>query len=264
MLINTRYSALKNISRFFRYRCQSTHRVALNFNDSKLCFQSKSVSELLRAYVVFQLCRSKILVQNAENLVDVSYKYLGSTVTDTVLRWTFFGHFCAGQNTADMTPAITRLADAGIGSILDYAAEADIPPRSEEEDHPTTSHHDDNNLLTTSSSSSSSSSSSDIMYDPVEEELCDRRSKIFEACITSAHELQASSDRYPGFAAIKCTALCSPRLLERMSIAIVEIRNLFVRFDSHRTGVISQEEFREQYKLFFSGGMVSDASVLPV
>lgn len=235
----------------------STHRAgavdAVNFNDSKLCFQSKSVSELLRAYLVFQLCRSRLLVQNAELLVDTSYKYLGNTVTDTVLRWTFFGHFCAGQNTADMTPAIKRLADAGIGSILDYAAEADIPQRSEEKDHSTTTHHDDN-LLTVSRDSSISSSG--IMYDPLEEELCDRRSKIFEACITSAHELQASSNRYPGFAAIKCTALGSPRLLERMSTAIVEIRNLFVHFDSHRTGVISQEEFREQYKRFFSGGMV--------
>lgn len=259
MIMNPRYSAL-SVLRFVRYRCQSmsTHRAAVdavNFNDSKLCFQSKSVSELLRAYLVFQLCRSRLLVQNAEILVDTSYKYLGNTVTDTVLRWTFFGHFCAGQNTADMTPAITRLADAGIGSILDYAAEADIPQRSEQEDHSTTSHHEDN-LLTACSDSSISGSISGIMYDPLEEELCDRRSKIFEACITSAHELQASSNRYPGFAAIKCTALGSPRLLERMSTAIVEIRNLFVHFDSHRTGVISQEEFREQYKRFFSGGMV--------
>lgn len=257
MLMTPRYSAL-HMPRSIRYRCQSTHRPvaaavdAVNFNDSKLCFQSKSISELLRSYVVFQLCRSRMLVQNAEYLVDTSYKYLGSTVTDTVLRGTFFGHFCAGQNTADMMPAITRLADAGIGSILDYAAEADVPQRSEE-GHQTSSH--DDKLLTASDATRSSG----ITYDPVEEELCDRRSKIFEACITSAHELQASSDRmsYPGFAAIKCTALGSPRLLERMSTAIVEIRNLFVKFDSHRTGVISQEEFREQYKLYFSGGMVS-------
>lgn len=41
---------------------------------------------------------------------------------------------------------------------------------------------------------------------------------------------------YPGFAAIKCTALGDPILLKKMSTAIVEWRAQFRKLDSNKIG----------------------------
>ena len=48
------------------------------------------------------------------------------------------------------------------------------------------------------------------------------------------HYLQISE--FTGFAAIKCTALGNPILLERMSSAIVQLRSLFQELDTEKNG----------------------------
>lgn len=98
----------------------------INFNDTKLTFQSKSFKELLRGYIVFQTCTIPFLVKNSEKLIKFSYNSLGNFITDNILNLTFFSHFCAGQNTEKIKPVIKNFELNGIGSILDYAAEADI------------------------------------------------------------------------------------------------------------------------------------------
>ena len=57
-----------------------------------------------------------------------------------------------------------------------------------------------------------------------------------------------------GFAAIKVTALGNPLLLERMSTTIVEIRNLFLKFDEKQQGKLSKEVFIEAYDKYFVDG----------
>ena len=37
-----------------------------------------------------------------------------------------FAHFCAGENEQDIQPVLRKLEAAGVGTILDYAAEKDI------------------------------------------------------------------------------------------------------------------------------------------
>mmetsp|Transcript_101267 Transcript_101267/g.198742 ORF Transcript_101267/g.198742 Transcript_101267/m.198742 type:complete len:534 (+) Transcript_101267:33-1634(+) len=211
----------------------------IDFNDAKTSFQSKSYFELVRAYAVFQSCRLRFLVVRAEGLIKLSYKVFGETFTDFVMRKTFFGHFCAGENTDDMGPTIKRLKDAGIGPILDYASEADIdesavPPLTREE-----------SLIKTR------------VYDYRDEDLCDKRAQVFASCIRSADILNKGKDK-DGFAAVKVTALCNPILLERVSIAITEIRNLFLKFDVDGTGVVSKDEFKRQYEKYFTGGLDVD------
>jgi proline dehydrogenase len=208
----------------------------IDFNDSATSFKSKSLTELVRGYLVFQTCRIKFLVNNSEAMVGASYSILGDRITDFVLRKTFFGHFCAGSDTTDMEPTIRRLEKAGIGSILDYAAEADFP---EEEIRPLTP---------------AEAKIKTRVYDYRDEELCDTRAKVFERCIRSAHELQGTKN-FDGFAAVKVTALGNPLLLERISIAITEIRNLFLKFDVNKTGKITKEQFKTQYEFYFTGGL---------
>jgi proline dehydrogenase len=99
------------------------------------------------------------------------------------------------------------------------------------------------------------------VYDYRDEALCDERARVFESCIRSAHALQGmhTAEGYgpaapiEGFAAIKCTALGNPYFLERMSTAIVEIRNLFLKFDVGNSGSVTKEEFKAQYEKYFDG-----------
>lgn len=136
-----------------------------------------------------------------------------------------------------MFPSIRRLEEAGIGSILDYAAEADIV---EDEIRPLTP--EEHQIKTR-------------VYDYYSESVCDSRAKVFESCIQSAYDLKSTRKDGACFAAVKCTALGNPKLLERISIAIVEIRNLFLKFDVDNSGHVTKEEFKLQYEKYFDGGM---------
>jgi Ca2+-binding EF-hand superfamily protein len=41
--------------------------------------------------------------------------------------------------------------------------------------------------------------------------------------------------------------LGNPKLLERMSTMIIEVKNLFSKFDEHGNGLVSQEDFIRCY-----------------
>jgi hypothetical protein len=101
---------------------------ALDFEDTRAAYESKSTKDLLRAAACFNLSRIPILVENAEPLLRVSRNLLGGTATDLILKSTLFGHFCAGEDQKGIQPVLKKLDEAGIGSILDYAAESDESP----------------------------------------------------------------------------------------------------------------------------------------
>eukprot|EP00602_Paraphysomonas_sp_CaronLab_P001692 CAMPEP_0185033924 /NCGR_PEP_ID=MMETSP1103-20130426/23340_1 /TAXON_ID=36769 /ORGANISM="Paraphysomonas bandaiensis, Strain Caron Lab Isolate" /LENGTH=403 /DNA_ID=CAMNT_0027570369 /DNA_START=420 /DNA_END=1631 /DNA_ORIENTATION=+ len=88
-------------------------------------------------------------------------------------------------------------------------------------------------------------------YDYKNEELCDRRMETFADCLRSANAVKGYSTN--GFVAIKCTALTDPKLLEKMSTTVTELRNLFLKFDIDGSGFITKDEFRKQYERHFSG-----------
>jgi len=95
----------------------------INFTDSNSAHGSKSTFELLRAITVFKLCQLSFLVKHAESLLNLSSKILGNTITNGLVKHTFFQHFCAGEDSIDMKPVIDMLQEHNIGPILDYAAE---------------------------------------------------------------------------------------------------------------------------------------------
>jgi hypothetical protein len=82
--------------------------------------------ELLRAAFVFWVAGIPPVVRNSRRLVNLSYRVLGSSITEAVLRATFFGHFCGGSDLASVAPTVQKLEKLGVGSILDYAAEKDV------------------------------------------------------------------------------------------------------------------------------------------
>ncbi len=198
----------------------------MNFDDTNLAFGGRSTPDLLRAYAVFRLCTFGPLVRNAEAALSLSNSVLGSTVTDQVVKRTFFKHFCGGEATDDLRPCIKLLNDNGINGILDYAAEnapdqaAPCPGGAVNEPART--------------------------YSYEGEAECDRHVEVFKSCVSAVKDVTPH-----GFAALKLTALGNPALLERMSVAIVEASNLFAKFDKNGDGVVSAEEFEAAYREIF-------------
>eukprot|EP00571_Detonula_confervacea_P002260 CAMPEP_0172329058 /NCGR_PEP_ID=MMETSP1058-20130122/60674_1 /TAXON_ID=83371 /ORGANISM="Detonula confervacea, Strain CCMP 353" /LENGTH=588 /DNA_ID=CAMNT_0013046205 /DNA_START=387 /DNA_END=2153 /DNA_ORIENTATION=+ len=207
----------------------------LNFSDSASAHGSKSTFEILRAIAIFNACQLPFLVKYAGTLIDLSTKVLGSTVTNAVVKNTFFAHFCAGEDSEDMKPVIDMLQQNNIGPILDYAAESE-----------------------SSEDGAISGGTEGIfthppfnqparVYDYKSECECDRHVSIFKSCIRSVQDVSP----HCGFAALKVTALGNPELLQRMSTMIVEVKNLFSKFDEKGTGLISRDEFVHCYEHHF-------------
>ena len=236
---------------------QEFHQPLINFTDTSLAHGSKSTFELLRSIAVFKLCRIPLLVTHAESLLNLSTKILGRTITNSLVRHTFFNHFCAGTNSVDMKPVIDKLQECNIGPILDYAAESE-----EEEDDNT------EGIIFTQPPFNQPAR----IYDYKSESECDKHVQVFMDCIHSVRDVSAEHN---GFAALKVTALGNPskclllyivclflkdahihsmptsELLERMTTMIVEVKNLFAKFDKNGSSYVSREEFIQCYEEYF-------------
>jgi hypothetical protein len=75
---------------------------SLDFSDPRAAYQSKSLGELLLAYVVFRACLFPPLVANSDRIYKTARRVLGPTLVDGVVRRTFFAHFCGGENEATL------------------------------------------------------------------------------------------------------------------------------------------------------------------
>jgi len=215
-----------------------------DFNDAKAAYESKTNGELAKAVLAFGLCQVRPLVRHSEGVLKLTRRVAGDRITDGLLKATLFGHFCAGENEEGIRPTIASLEKAGIGSILDYAAEDD----GEHSATPATG-------VDRSTEQRKYDESCEILegnypkvrvYDYASEAVCDRHVETFKKCINSVANLQKD-----GFAAVKVTALGNPRLLSRMSRAIVEAQNLFAKFDMDGDGLIGKEEFERGLDMFF-------------
>lgn len=209
----------------------------IDFSDSRSSFKNKTFSELMRGQMVFTTCQIRPLVNNAERLIKLSYKVLGLSLTNSLLKMTFFGHFCAGEDEESIRPTVKRLEQGGVGSILDYAAEADI---EQDEQH--------SQEVVNIPTSTTVGKVSGRVYDYKNEELCDMHMKTFEKAIRAVKNVSPT-----GFAAIKCTALGNPELLKRASVTLVELRNLFYKLDPNGTGFVKKEDFLKTFNTKIEG-----------
>jgi proline dehydrogenase len=116
---------------------------------------------------------------------------------------TFFGHFCAGEDEHNIRPTVDYLQRNGVGSILDYAAEADID--DDNANGPTTQPSPPSSPEATVPTVAGKERVQCRVYDYKNEELCDMHARTFEKCIRAVKSVSPT-----GFAAIKCTALGNP------------------------------------------------------
>ncbi len=189
----------------------------VDFSDGQRALSARTTGELLRGALILTACNQPMLVRNADRLLRWSSTVVGERITHALVRHTFFAHFVAGEDAEQIRPLLARLQGEGVGGILDYAAEAD--------------------------SDAIDSASTDVnqparVFEYESEAQCDANRDIFLRAV------EAVRDTTPeGFAAIKVTALGDPSLLERVSDAIVALKELFARLDSGADGHICREEF---------------------
>ena len=60
----------------------------------------------------------------------VAQKLLGRRLFEALMKGTFYGHFVAGESKEEIKPKIDMMEKFGVGAILDYAVEADMPESS--------------------------------------------------------------------------------------------------------------------------------------
>ncbi|XP_033195476.1 proline dehydrogenase 1, mitochondrial [Bombus vosnesenskii] len=202
----------------------------LKFNDPVASFKSKTTKELLRAYIVYQLCTIEYIAENNMKLMKLSKQLLGEKLFTKLMKATFYGHFVAGEDEVQITPVLNRLRQFGVKPILDYSVEEDISQEEaerrelqssvseagdEKTEGPLKKYH-----VAKPFADRRYKVSSARTYFYLNEASCERNMDIFIKCLESV----AAASMGVGFTAIKLTALGRPQLLLQLSEVIMRAR----------------------------------------
>lgn len=93
----------------------------LSFEDTKVAFSHKSDRELRKARFLFRSMRYPLLVRAGSAFARAAVRL--HLPIQGLVRNTIFEQFCGGETIADSSERIHKLAERGVGSILDYSAE---------------------------------------------------------------------------------------------------------------------------------------------
>ena len=246
------------------HSCDPKHQI--DFNHSQSAHASKTNLDLIRSVLVYQICRVPFIIQNANALLSLSYKILGSTITNAAVKHTFFRQFCAGQDVKSIQCKINKLKENKISAIFDYAAESDLSSsKSQAQSKSQTqsqTHSFSQNKFHFHSHSNRTNHQPARVYDYKSEQLCDFHLNTFKSCINAVARVNEASTRTSSssFAAVKVTALGNPILLQRNSEALSEIKKLFQAFDTNNDGVLTRTEFEDGFRHYFHD---SSETILP-
>ncbi|KAL8428696.1 hypothetical protein ACSSS7_007040 [Eimeria intestinalis] len=170
---------------------------------SAAALSAYTTPELYRALLVYALCACKGLVENSEKLVLLCSKLLGSRLTSSALRHTFFKVFCGGEDLAELTRTLDRLQQRNLGAVLDFAAEQPVPTAG---------------LLATKAAAAAPTASgqTSAAADP------------YEAVVRRTREtISVASDRGGGYAAMKVSAIGHPDAMQRFNSLLFHIDRVF-------------------------------------
>ncbi|XP_038059543.1 proline dehydrogenase 1, mitochondrial-like [Patiria miniata] len=228
-------------------------RLDLVFGDCKEAYRSKTTVEVARAFLVFKLCQLNFLVTHNKEIMKFSRKILGKRLFELAMDATFYGHFVAGRDQASIKPTIDRLAQFGVGSILDYSVEEDMPHSEavEAEMESCVSHaeteKEETHLKQFKAYREFADRRTDVesarTYFYEDEEKCDDNLKTLLDCVDVAGA--TSSD---GFAAVKFTALGRPQMLLNLSEVLVRTRHVFVQMAHANSALIDLQLTKEQFQ----------------
>jgi proline dehydrogenase len=95
----------------------------VSFDNTAIAFAAKSDSELLRMYGLFAAMNNNWLVKTGGALVQKAIKW--HVPIKFLIKPTIFRQFCGGESLSECNQAIEKLAQSGIGTILDYSVESE-------------------------------------------------------------------------------------------------------------------------------------------
>lgn len=208
-------------------------------------YKDKTIPELLRSLLVYQLCQFQPLVQHGEKILDQTRRVFGDKVTDAIVKMTFFQQFCGGEDHHQVVGKMRSLQQSGIGSILDYAAEDEGSEESSS----------DTKIYSTNMTAVNVMNQPAREYDYKSEELCDARVETFHHCIQTVHDAGQGKQ----FSAIKLTGLGNPKLLKRMTDYANQIKATIHAHDKDTKGFLTREEFIHAHRSLFDDKKRIDA-----
>jgi len=97
-------------------------QTAISFEDTATAFAHKNDVELQRSYWLFKSMNYRILVRPGTLLTNLLLR-LRIPFIRKMVKQTLFGQFCGGETPEECNLAISKLSNAGVGTILDYAVE---------------------------------------------------------------------------------------------------------------------------------------------
>lgn len=211
-------------------------KVNLSFANAQEAYKSKTNWELLRAYLVFQICSIQPIVNHNKILMKMCRSLFGAKLFHKLMKATFYGHFVAGEDRIAIRPLVNRNKQFGVKSILDYSAEKDVStehavktemnalqPENQTKIAKDDGHQQFQVYKKFADRREGVISSRVYFYEG--EEQCDRNMQIFLDSIDGV----ADATNKTGLCAIKLTALGRPQLLLQMSDVLVSARKFFVQ-----------------------------------
>lgn len=209
----------------------SRDELDLSFNSPKDAFKSKKTSELVRAYLVYQICSINWIVENNDMLMKSLRKMVGQRLFEAIMKATFYGQFVAGEDQNKIRPTLERLRSFGVKSILDYSVEEDLSQEEAEK----------REVSASISTCGDTQEEGQLKQYHVEQRFADRRYKVTSArtyfylneaaCEKNMDAFMKSIDavagitKSTGLMAIKLTALGRPQLLLQLSEVIMRARS---------------------------------------
>ena len=100
-----------------------------NVQSEPPSIQSAPTSTLLRTYLVYTLCSFPTLIDIAPSLLhSLTHSPIPglARLTESVVRHTFFAQFVPGETVAECRATMETLRANGVGSVLNYSAEAEV------------------------------------------------------------------------------------------------------------------------------------------
>ncbi|XP_045503207.1 proline dehydrogenase 1, mitochondrial isoform X2 [Colias croceus] len=234
----------------------SRDELDLTFNSPKDAFKSKKTSELVRAYLVYQICSINWIVENNDMLMKRLRQLVGQRMFEAIMKATFYGQFVAGEDQNKIRPTIERLRSFGVKSILDYSVEEDLSQEEAEK----------REVSASVSVCGDMAEEGQLRQYHVEQRFADRRYKVTSArtyfylneaaCEKNMEAFLKSIDavaaitKGTGLMAIKLTALGRPQLLLQLSEVIMRARNYMQQIAGGTGNVLTHHKTIEDFQRY--------------
>ncbi|XP_011298764.1 proline dehydrogenase 1, mitochondrial isoform X2 [Fopius arisanus] len=237
----------------------------LKFDDPVASFKSKTTMELIRAYIVYQICSIDYVVENNMKFMKVAKAVLGERIFTLLMKTTFYGHFVAGEDEEKIKPVIGRLRQFGVKPILDYSVEEDLSQEEAErrELKASVSEAGDEKKEGTLKKYHVEKSFADRRYKVssartyfyLNEASCERNMDIFIKCL----EAVSGASMGAGITAVKLTALGRPQLLLQLSEVIMRARQYMSDVVGGEGAVLAHHAKPDDFKKKFEEAHIKDA-----